>query len=100
MVVWALVVIVVLLIPILAIVLDSQIGKALADRLSVGSTPSEVDKRLEALESEVHYLTASVDELREESRFLRSLAEGEPAPGESRSLQPPRSEDPGTPRGD
>jgi hypothetical protein len=76
MFVWALVIIVVLLIPILAIVLDSQIGKALAERLSSGRVPDDVETRLESLEGEVRYLTATLEELREETEFVRSLVEG------------------------
>jgi len=92
MFVWALVVIVVLLIPILAIVLDSQIGNALADRLSGGSTRGELDGRIEALESEVRYLTATVEELREESRFLRALVEGETDEAQAPRLRSPGEE--------
>lgn len=95
MFVWALVVIVVLLIPILAIVLDSQIGNALADRLSGGATRGELDERIEALESEVRYLTATVEELREESRFLRALVEGETDEGEAPRLRSPGEEERG-----
>jgi hypothetical protein len=76
MFVWALVIIVVLLIPILAIVLDSQIGKAIAERLSSGRAPEDVQARLESLEGEVRYLTATLEELREETTFVRSLVEG------------------------
>jgi outer membrane murein-binding lipoprotein Lpp len=101
MVVWALVVIVVLLIPILAIVLDSQIGSALADRLSGGRSPGELSERIDALESEVRYLDATVQELREESRFLRSLVEGEEdGDGERARLEAPRAEERRPPDGD
>lgn len=93
MFIWALVVIVVLLIPILAIVLDSQIGNALADRLSGGATRGELDERIEALESEVRYLSATVEELREESRFLRALVEGETDGGEAPRLRSPDREE-------
>lgn len=79
--VWAFVIILVLLIPLLAIVIDSPAGQALAERIS-GSARGDpdVDARLEALEAEVRYLNESVESLREESRFLRSLVEGPERP--------------------
>ncbi len=96
MFVWALVIIVVLLIPILAIVLDSQIGKAMAERLSSGRVPDDVQARLESLEGEVRYLTATVEELREETEFVRSLVEGSPGRSDAPRLGS-RPSDEGTP---
>lgn len=85
--IWAFVIILVLLIPLTAIVLDSQIGQALANRLS-GGPPREGDGealegRIRELEAEVRYLASSVESLREETEFVRSLIEGpgkEPPP--------------------
>lgn len=75
--VWAFVIVLVLLIPLLAIVIDSQVGQALADRISGRrEIRGDVDERLEALEGEVRYLNETVESLQEESRFLRSLVEG------------------------
>lgn len=75
--VWAFVIVLVLLIPLLAIIIDSQVGQALADRISGRrEIQGEVDDRLQALESELRYLSETVESLQEESRFLRSLVEG------------------------
>jgi hypothetical protein len=75
--IWGFVAVLALLIPILAILLDSQVGQAMADRIS-GDGGEEADpERLEALEAEVQYLSESVERLREETQFLRSLLEGE-----------------------
>lgn len=82
--VWAFVIVLLLLIPILVIVIDSQVGQALAERISRRDPVSgEFSSRLEALEAEVRYLSQSVESLREESAFLRSLVEG-------REEDPPR----------
>lgn len=90
--VWAFVIVLVLMIPILAIVIDSQIGQALAARISrsVPGSDSEVTQRLESLEADVRYLTESMESLREESDFVRSLIEG----GSSVSLPPGAPEPP------
>jgi hypothetical protein len=68
----------VVLIPVLAIVIDSDVGRALARRISSGDDAGGVQARLDALESEVRYLTEEVESLSEESRFVRSLVEGPP----------------------
>ncbi len=75
--IWAFVIVLVLLIPILAIVIDSQVGQALAQRIS-GSLPEgskEVASRLESLEADVRYLSESFESLRDETEFVRSLLE-------------------------
>lgn len=74
--IWAFVVVLALLIPILAIVLDSGVGQALADRVSDDRSSGELEERLDTLESEVRYLSESVERLREETEFVRSLMEG------------------------
>jgi len=77
--VWAFVILVLLMIPILAIVLDSQVGQALANRISRGSLEEgkgSPPKELRELEAEVRYLGEAVESLREESEFIRSLLEG------------------------
>ncbi len=67
----------VLLIPILAIVLDSPVGRAIAGRLerrSLGSGTDEVTaERLSYLEGEFERLTSEVRRLEEESQFLNKL---------------------------
>lgn len=81
---WALVLVLGLLIPILAIVLDSPVGRALADRLSWEGEDEETGRRLESLEAEVRYLSETLESLREETEFLRSLVEGEDGSGRRR----------------
>lgn len=78
---WALtVVILILLIPLLAIVIDSQIGQALARRIAREPPPGELEARVDALEGELKYLGESVESLREEAVFMRSLVEGRKEP--------------------
>lgn len=97
--VWAFVIVLVLLIPLLAIVIDSQVGQALADRIASHRSiegGEELLRRLEALETEVGYLNASVANLQEESEFLRTLVEGREevpriAPGEEGAGEKPGS---------
>lgn len=77
--VWAFVIVLVLMIPILAIVLDSQVGQALANRISRGEAAKDAGQlveRVQQLEAEVRYLTESVESMREETEFVRSLVEG------------------------
>lgn len=69
-------VVLVLLIPILSIVLDSQVGKALATRLErrgLGDGDRIADERMALLESETERLNSEIDRLSEESRFLHRL---------------------------
>lgn len=76
---WAIIIGLVLLIPILAIVLDSSVGQALANRIARGNendTPPEIGNRVDELEAEVKYLTESMESLREEAEFVRRLIEG------------------------
>ncbi len=70
-----LVVSLVLLIPLLAILLDSEIGRALAHRLEP-RTPQggETERRLQALEEEVEYLSEAIRSLQAQAR----RTEGEP----------------------
>lgn len=87
MVIWAFVILVMLMIPLLAIVIDSEFGRAFARRISAerAEGDDEVAGRLEELEAEVRYLAESLESLREETTFLRSLLEEQP---HSRSLPP------------
>ena len=79
----------VLLIPILAIVLDSPMGRALAGRMERRGLPSGGDdvtaERLSYLEGEVERLTTEVRKLEEESQFLNQLLTDRP---DSRALPP------------
>lgn len=75
------IVVLALLIPIIAIVLDSDVGRAIARRLERGSHKAdpgaEDDLRLRLVESEVERLSRELARLGEESQFLhRLLAEG------------------------
>ena len=79
----ALIFLLVLMIPILAIVLDSPVGRALARRLEGRELSSGADKmtseRLSYLEGEVERLTTEVRKLEEESQFLNNLLTDRPA---------------------
>lgn len=77
--VWVIFVLI-LLIPLLSVVLDSELGRALAARVK-GSDRLEdpLARRLAALEAEVERLAGEVQRLEEESEFLRRLLEGRPA---------------------
>jgi uncharacterized SAM-binding protein YcdF (DUF218 family) len=85
----ALFLLVALLIPILGIVVDSPIGRALARRLEgPQATPPDVQalaKRVELLEAEVDDLTRSMQSLQDENAFLQRLL----ADPSSRSTLPP-----------
>ena len=77
--IWAVIIGLVLMIPILAIVLDSPVGQAMAARISDGDREEgapELGSRIEQLEAEMKYLGESVESLREEAEFVRRLIEG------------------------
>ncbi len=77
---YVIVIILALMIPLLAILLDSQLGRALAGRLERNpSLPSEgegVEPRVAALEAEIERLAQEVKRLEEETRFTQQLLEG------------------------
>jgi len=78
---WQILFILVLLIPILAIVLDSQVGRALASRLErrgLGQPDDLLQERLMYLEGEVERLSKEVGRLDDESQFLQQLLEKRP----------------------
>lgn len=87
MVIWAFVILVMLMIPLLAIVIDSDFGRAFARRISRESQPgdAELADKVERLEGEVRYLGEALEALREETTFVRSLLEKKSEP---RSLPP------------
>jgi hypothetical protein len=75
---WFLIVVLVLLIPILSIVLDSSVGRALAARLErreIGPAGDLLADRLAFLEGEVDRLSGEVRRLEEEGRFVQELLE-------------------------
>lgn len=75
--VWVFIVFVALLIPILAIVLDSPVARSWARRLerpgALGAREQELFERLEQLEDEVEGLTRALESQREEVHFLGRL---------------------------
>ena len=84
-----LIILLVLLIPILAIVLDSQLGRALAARLEGRSLPpadGAVQERIAFLEGEVERLGSEMARLEEEREFLHKLLTERASEG-----APPRS---------
>lgn len=71
-----LILVLVVLIPLLAIVLDSQVGRALASRLerrAVEAPGEATAERLAFLEAEVERLAGEIQRLGEESDFLHKL---------------------------
>lgn len=71
-----LIVVLIVMIPLLAIVLDSQVGRALASRLERRSINSPADvtaERLAYLEGEVDRLSNEIMRLDEEGQFVNKL---------------------------
>lgn len=78
---WQILFVLVLLIPILAIVLDSQVGRALAARLErqgLGQPDDLLQERFMYLEGEVDRLSREVERLDDQSEFLQKLLEDRP----------------------
>jgi len=86
------VVLVVLMIPLSAIVLDSRLGQAMANRLErgegAGGAPEITQERIAFLETEVERLGSELMRLEEESRFMQDLLADRPE-----RLQLPESDD-------
>lgn len=84
------VLLVALLIPLTAVILDSQVGRALAARLEGNrEIGGGLATRMAALEGEVDRLGREVARLDEENAFLQRLLEERPAP---EGLLPPGEE--------
>jgi len=87
-----LILLVALLIPIIGIVVDSPIGRAIARRVegpeAVPTDVLQLAKKVDLLESEVDDLNRAVDQLKEENAFLQRLLED---PSTRPSLPPPPS---------
>ena len=85
-----LILIVALLIPIIGIVIDSPIGRAIARRVegpdAIPQNMQDLGKKVELLELEVDDLNRSVDQLKEENAFIQRLLED---PTARRTLPPP-----------
>jgi peptidoglycan hydrolase CwlO-like protein len=85
----ALILIVALLIPIIGIVVDSPIGRAIARRMegpqAAPPALAELAKKVELLEADVDDLTRSVQTLQDENAFLQQLL----ADSSPRSTLPP-----------
>jgi chaperonin cofactor prefoldin len=82
MVLLGIIVLVALLLPIISIVADSPIGRALGRRIEgpeqVPPDVTNLAKKVELLESEVDDLTRQVEALQEETAFLQRLIEDAP----------------------
>lgn len=76
------VLLVALMIPLTAVILDSQVGRALAARLEKERDLGDAGghRRLTALEAEVERLAREVQRLEEESTFLHRLLEDKTPP--------------------
>jgi uncharacterized SAM-binding protein YcdF (DUF218 family) len=88
----ALILLVALLIPIIGIVVDSPIGRALARRLEgpQAAPPglAELAKKVDLLEAEVDDLMRSVQGLQDENAFLQRLLEDQ---SQRSTLPPPQT---------
>jgi len=88
----ALILVVALLIPIMGIVVDSPIGRALARRLEgPQATPpalADLAKKVDLLEAEVDDLMRSVQGLQDENAFLQRLFEDQ---SQRATLPPPQT---------
>jgi hypothetical protein len=86
-----LVLLVALMIPLIGIIIDSPIGRALARRLEgpEATPPALIDlaKKVELLEAEVDDLARSVQTLQDENAFLQRLLED---PAQRLTLPPPQ----------
>jgi hypothetical protein len=80
-----------LMIPIIGILIDSPIGRALARRVEgpqqIPPGLADLAQRVQLLEGEVDDLNRSVQQLQEENQFLQRLLEDSAARA---SLPPPR----------
>jgi hypothetical protein len=78
----ALVLLVALLLPIMGILFDSPLGRALARRVEGPPPPAtdltQLTKKVDLLESDVDDLSRAVQELKEENQFLQRLIEDTP----------------------
>ena len=76
----AIILVVALLIPVAAILVDSPLGRSVARRMegrTEGPTPElrDMQRKVELLESEIEDLNRSVSGMREELQFMQRLLE-------------------------
>jgi len=79
-----------LLIPILAIVLDSPVARNLL-RGSDLTRSDEVMKRIRTLEEEVQALGTALENLKDETEFIQRLLENPEHPDSPKRISPPES---------
>jgi hypothetical protein len=80
MMLFLIVLLVALMIPLVAVILDSQVGRAIAARLERDRGDSLSERRIATLEGEVDRLARELQRLDEESVFLQKLLEEKRAP--------------------
>lgn len=84
-----LLVFVALMIPIVAILVDSPLGRSIARRLEGGGTGTaevgDLHRKVELLEGEVEELHRSVSGMKDELQFVQRLLEKPKPPGSSGS---------------
>ena len=82
-----LLVFVALMIPIVAILVDSPLGRSIARRLEGGGSGSgevqDLNRKVELLEGEVEELHRSVTGMKDELQFVQRLLEKPKTPGSS-----------------
>jgi len=81
MTVISVILLIVVLIPLAAVILDSPVGRALARRVEKDAAPDLPDgRRIATLEAEVERLNREIMRLDEETSFLHKLLETRGAP--------------------
>jgi len=77
---WILLVIIlaILMIPLVAILLDSELGKALARRLEPSRPDGDMEERLTSLEEEMEYVSEAVRSIQARLRRMETPPEGYP----------------------
>lgn len=82
-----LLVFVALMIPIVAILVDSPLGRSIARRLEGGSTGSgelqDLNRKVDLLEGEVEELHRAMSGMKDELQFVQRLLEKPKTPGSS-----------------
>jgi len=71
----AIILIVALLIPVAAILVDSPLGKSVARRMEGRADGGDLQRKVEVMEAEMEELNRSVAGMREELQFMQRLLE-------------------------